>query len=329
MIDCSKEINKFYNEKVRLKDIWNTLAKYRETNLTRLKNGLKRNSKPMYINTINQGSYAMSTIIQHPNNDYDIDVGIIFSRDDLKGSQGGDKTALETRNMVCEAMQDKTFSTPPKVHKNCVRVYYAEGHHVDMAIYRKYINKYGNDVQELASTDWEQSDPEAITKWFNTSVSDKSPDKNNGQQLRRIVRLLKKWSKSRNSWNMPSGLILSILAEQCYNPRTNRDDESFYQTLKAIKNRLISNQKVYNPINGNEITSSDKHSKKVQKLSEKLNEMFDSSKSESLDKLETTQDKKKALLIWNKFFNDDFFSSQNENIATTAILTPNKPWQLC
>ena len=41
----------------------------------------------------------------------------------------------------------------------------------------------------------------------------------------------------------------------------------------------------------------------------------------------TTQDKKKALLIWKKFFNDDFFESQVENVAKSAILTPNQPWR--
>lgn len=84
MIDCNKEMTNFYNEKVRLKDLWNTLVKYREANLKRLTNGLTKNSYPQYSNSINQGSYAMSTIIQHPDNDYDIDIGIIFTKDSLK-----------------------------------------------------------------------------------------------------------------------------------------------------------------------------------------------------------------------------------------------------
>ena len=327
MIDCNKEITNFYNEKVRLKDVWNTLGKYREANLTRLSNGLTKNSNPQYSNSINQGSYAMSTIIQHPDNDYDIDIGIIFTKDALKGTQGGDKTALDTRKMVCEAMQDDKFKKQPAVLKNCVRVYYDEGHHVDMAIYRKYTNDNGVEIQELASTDWEESNPEAITKWFNKAVVDKSPDENNGKQLRRIVRLLKKWARSRNSWNIPSGLILSILSEECYVSVLNRDDESFYKTIKAIKSRLFLNKIVNNPTNGKEITSSDKHKNKVQNLYDKLTEMFDSTKGVNLSELETTQDKKKALLIWKKFFNDDFFESQVENVAKSAILTPNQPWQ--
>lgn len=328
MIDCNKEMTNFYNEKVRLKDLWNTLVKYREANLTRLSNGLTKNSNPKYSDSINQGSYAMSTIIQHPDNDYDIDIGIIFKKDDLKGIQDGDRTALDTRKMVCEAMQDGKFKKQPKVLKNCVRVYYLEGHHVDMAIYRKYTNDSGVEIQELASSDWEESNPEAITKWFNQAVIDKSPDENNGKQLRRIVRLLKKWARSRSSWDMPSGLILSILSEECYVPVINRDDQSFYKTIKAMKSRLYINKSVKNPINNNEITSSDKHKNKVKNLYDKLDEMFDNSKGVNLSELEYSQDKKKALFIWKRFFNDDFFESQIENVAKSAILTPNQPWQI-
>lgn len=322
MIDCNKEITSFYNEKVRLKDVWTMLGKYREANLTRLSNNLN----PKYSNTINQGSYAMSTIIQHPNNDYDIDVGIIFTKDSLKGARGGDKTALDTRQMVCDAMKDDKFNQQPKVLKNCVRVYYLEGHHVDMAIYRKYINTSGVEIQELASSDWEESNPEAITKWFNKAVIGESPDENNGKQLRRIVRLLKKWARSRSSWAMPSGLILSILTVECYVPVINRDDESFYRTIKAMKSRLYIDKSVKNPINNNEITSSEKHKNKVKNLYDKFDEMFNNSKGVNLSELEYSQDKKKALFIWKRFFNDDFFESQIENVSKAVIVNPGKPW---
>jgi len=89
--DCAYEMTKFHNEKVRLsEEEKDKLRGYRDTNLDRLKNGLEKNDEPAYKKDISQGSYAMHTINQHPNNDYDIDVGIIFDREDLKGSQGGE-----------------------------------------------------------------------------------------------------------------------------------------------------------------------------------------------------------------------------------------------
>jgi hypothetical protein len=138
MIDCSTEITDFYKKHVRLtKAQVEKLAEYRETNKSRVENGLKKAEQPLPDRHINQGSYAMRTINQHPDNDYDIDVGVVFNKDDLKGSQGADKSALNSRKMVCDAVQDGRFKKAPEVRQNCVRVYYDEGHHVDMPIYRE------------------------------------------------------------------------------------------------------------------------------------------------------------------------------------------------
>jgi len=90
MYDCSKELLKFYDKHVKLSaEDQKKLADYRDTNIDRVKKGLKDSAKPSPIKFINQGSYAMDTIIQHPENDYDLDVGILFNKDDLVGPRGG------------------------------------------------------------------------------------------------------------------------------------------------------------------------------------------------------------------------------------------------
>ena len=313
MVDCNSELNKFYNEKVRLGNLWNTLGKYRDINLDRLKNGLWNNNSPAYNDTISQGSYSMRTIVQHVNNDYDIDVGVVFNNSKIRNM-----TSKDIKDMVYRAIQDDRFQKAPEVLKNCVRVYYSEGHHVDMAIYRKK-----DDKQELASSDWEESNPEEIVEWFDNAVINKSPDDSNGRQLRRIVRFLKFWSISRKTWDMPSGLILTILAVECYAPIKARDDQAFYDTLKKIKNRLQYNKSILNPLNSKEIVNSDKHKRRVENLYNELQALFD----EYLSELELTKDKKKVLMIWGKFFNSDFFDEYIKNLSCSAIIsTPNKPW---
>ena len=313
MVDCNSELNKFYNEKVRLGNLWNTLGKYRDINLDRLKNGLRNNNSPAYNDTISQGSYSMRTIVQHVNNDYDIDVGVVFDN-----SKIGNMTSKDIKDMVYRAIQDDRFQKAPEVLKNCVRVYYSEGHHVDMAIYRKK-----DDKQELASSDWEESNPKEIVEWFDNAVISKSPDDSNGRQLRRIVRFLKFWSISRKTWDIPSGLILTILAVECYAPIKARDDQAFYDTLKKIKNRLQYNKSILNPLNSKEIVNSDKHKRRVENLYNELQALFD----EYLSELELTKDKKKVLMIWGKFFNSDFFDEYIKNLSCSAIIsTPNKPW---
>jgi hypothetical protein len=328
IFDCSKEMMKFLEEKVRLsKEDKSKLKDYREKNLDRLKNGLKKNNNPMYKKAINQGSYAMNTINQDKDNDYDIDVGIIFEKDDLKGSQGADMTALEARKMVCEAMQDDKFKKQPKVLKNCVRVYYEEGHHVDMPIYRQYEDESGDIVQELASSDWEESDPESITSWYNDAVIEQSPDETNGRQMRRVTRLIKKWAKSRGSWNMPSGFMISVLVDEQYINNLDRDDDSLYQTLKAIRDRLYVDKNIDNPVTGDSISDGKEH------LLKNMYEKLDDALENTLYILEDDEcTYEQAMKAWSKFFNDDFFKDKIENSDDKSndeyrtITAGVKPW---
>ncbi len=330
--NTSKEMMEFLNEKVRLSQKeQNKLRDYREKNLDRLESGLKKNGNPMYKKVINQGSYAMNTINQHPDNDYDIDVGIIFDREDLKGSQGGDMSALDARKMVCEAMQDDRFNKQPEVLKNCVRVYYEEGHHVDMPVYRRYEDEDGNEIQELASSEWKDSDPEAITTWYNDVVIDQSPDTTNGRQMRRVTRLVKKWANSRDSWNMPSGFMISVLIDEKYKDNLDRDDDSLYETLKAIRDRLAWNKNVYNPVTGDSISEGKEH------LLTNMYEKLDDALRNTLNILEEYGcTHEEAMKAWSKFFNDDFFkdkikdeSRNSNNDEYRSITGGAKPWRYC
>jgi len=330
MFDCSKEMMEFLDKKVRLsqkeKD---NLKDYRDKNLKRLRDGLKKNEEPSYHKYINQGSYAMHTINQHPNKDYDIDVGIIFKREDLKGSNGADKTALDARKMVCKAMQDDKFNKQPEILKNCVRVFYEEGHHVDMPVYRTYEDDNGNTIQELASSEWEESDPESITNWYNDAVIEQSPDTNNGRQMRRVTRLIKKWSNSRSSWSMPSGFMISVLVDKEYFDKLDRDDESLYETLKAIRDRLYWTKTLNNPVTGDSISEGKEHL--LTNMYDKLDEVLNNTLY-ILEEDDCTY--KQAMKAWSKFFKDDFFkdkiSSQNDSRDSTSrtIVAPQKPWIL-
>lgn len=125
---------------------------------------------------------------------------------------------------------------------------------------------------------------------------------------------------------MPSGLILTILAVGCYVPPIKaRDDQSLYEILKKIKNRLQYNKSILNPLNLKEIANSDKHKRRVENLYDKLKDLFDN----YLLELESTKDKKRVLMIWGKFFNSDFFDEYIKNLScSTVISTPSKPWRI-
>ncbi len=302
MVDCSKEILKFHNNKVRLpQKEQEKLRGNRKANQDRLKKRLAEQEKPSPVGFVKQGSYAMHTMVQQDDNDYDIDDGVIFLKEDLKGKKGADMASLAARQMVCDALQDDRFNRDPEVRTNCVRVYYDAGHHVDIPVYRE--DPAGSQNYELASSDWKESDPAGVTVWFNQAVIDQSPDKNNGRQMRRMVCLLKKFARSRSSWNMPSGLVLSKLADEKYSADENREDVALYETMRLIHQRLEWDLEVRHPVVANEWLTDGEDDPKTRQLRDKI--------EEALDNLQVLFDedctRKEALKAWKKVFNDDYF----------------------
>jgi hypothetical protein len=212
MFNCNNDIVDFYNTEVALKKTQqNGMRSHRNANRTRLKKGLAKNKNPSLTYNIAQGSYAMHTMVNDKNNDYDIDDGAVFLKDDLCGGKGAELTALSARKMVRDAVDDGSFKTPPEVKTNCVRVFYVAGYHVDIPVYRLL----DDESLELASSSWIGSSPTDVTEWYNSAVINNSPDTNNGRQMRRVTRLLKFYMKSRDGWKkkMPSGFELSVLVD--------------------------------------------------------------------------------------------------------------------
>ncbi len=202
----------------------------RDTCANNVENGLTKNGDPAPVGFQIQGSFAMETVVQHADNKYDIDYGIVFRKESLVG-QRVDKAPRAARQMVADAFKDKRFDSDPIVKTKCVRFPYAAGYHVDMPVYRQSTNIWGATIWEIASGDsWVESRPKAVTKWFDDAVTEKSPDTNNDGQMRRIVCLLKAVEKTRVSYNWPSGFIVSVLVKDKY-VSDQRDDVSFIKTV--------------------------------------------------------------------------------------------------
>ena len=300
MRDCDKYIKEFHNSHVKLLESQKkNMRERRDANRSRLEKGLEK-LEIEFLKFVPQGSYAMHTMIQDDENDYDIDDGIVFDRECLVGEKGGEYTSRKCRELVYDVIcADKSagFSKPPEILKNCVRVYYNDGAHVDIPSYRQ--NEDGS--YEIASSEWETSDPEAVTEWYNSAVMDKSPELTGSRQMRRITLLLKKFSKSRGSWKtkMPSGFVISTLVDECF-VSDDRDDVSLYETMSSISIRLNLNKTVYNPINITQTISSSSDTQfffeKLSSFISELDCLFDSSCVEET-----------ALKAWNKVFKQDYF----------------------
>lgn len=311
MYDLSSKFNIFYNSHVVLPQTEQTnLHSKKDLNIQRLKDGLKEyneENKTTYsiAETCVQGSVAMSTVVQNEDGDYDIDVAVVFDKSAL-----GDKGAQATRNLVANALKRKTkqFNTEPEVKTSCVRIKYADGYHIDFAVYRRYYD-FGNEcwVYEHAGSDWTKRDLRGLNEWFKTQ-NDAS-----GGKLRKVVRLSKMFCKSRDAWkNMPSGLLQTVLCDEKLQNSYDRIDELFYYTMKEIVDRLETGTFVVAPVDNNRVLTP--RQSDTQKMTTWKNRL--KSKLEDLDVLfKDDCTKQDALQAWYGFFNHDFW---NEQVAESS-----------
>ena len=306
MYDLSSKFNTFYSDHVVLaKTDQSELHHKKDLNIQRLKDGLKEyneenNTSYSVIETCVQGSVAMSTVIQNENNDYDIDLAVVFDKSTL-----GDKDAQATRIMVANGLRRKTkqFNEEPEVKTSCVRVKYADGYHIDFAVYRKYYDVW-NDcwVYEHAGSEWTQRELKGLTDWFKTQ-NDASDGK-----LRKVVRLSKMFCKSRSGWkNMPSGLLQTVLCDEKLQDSYERIDELFYYTMSEIVKRLESSTAVSAPVdNGRDLTPRQSDITRMTNWKNRLK-----SKLEDLEVLfKDDCTKEDALQAWYGFFNHEFWNEQ-------------------
>lgn len=316
MYNLNTKLSDFYNDVVRLKEAdRNKLREYKKLNIDRLNSGIdsineKENKSYPHPSVLEQGSIAMHTANRHDDNDYDIDIAIIFPKDSLPSS------ALNSRKLIEKALREKTgnFSKQPEARTNAVTIWYSEGYHVDFAVYRESTDFFGNTINEHAGADWQNRNPQDITIWFNNFVINNSPQKTNGAtvengQFRRIVRLLKKFTKSRENWSLPGGLVISILASECYIPDYHRDDVSLVKTIESIYNRLKYNNQVFNPTDkASELTEKSKYKNEVNRLKDKLKQAV-----KKLEVLSSSDcDEEKAYSAWKWVFNSDFWKIETK-----------------
>jgi hypothetical protein len=323
MFDCAKDVLAYHDERVTLPTAEQTnMRDRRNANRERLKKGLREKGKPAPLEFASQGSYAMKTMVQHPAKDYDIDDGVYFAKSALVGDRGAEMSALQARQMVRDAIDDGSFKKPPEVRKNCVRVYYKAGYCVDVPVYRRVTTKdaWGRETMhnELASSVWKRSDARDVSKWFEGENTRQSPDATNGRQLRRVVREIKKYSRSRESWTnqILSGFGITKLVTECFHADTAREDRALYETMKAIRNRLNFSLVVQHPVTPNETITKGSDDAKARFLREKLTEAIDN----LAPLFEPGCTRTRALKCWDKVYATTFISERDTAPETKSSL---------
>jgi hypothetical protein len=336
MFDCNDDVLAYHDQEVTLPQSERTaMRERRDANRERLKARLKDKGKPLPHEFIRQGSYAMRTMVQDPDNDYDIDDGVYFTQASLRGKDRTDMPATDARVMVCDALKDDRFARQPQVKHSCVRVFYNEGYHVDVPVYR--IRESDGEYELAAGDSWDVSRAADVEDWFNEVNEQSSPDDENGGQFRRITRMLKKFARSRVAWKSQTtaGFTITKLAADGYVSDADREDVALRQTMQAIRDRLTVNLEVDHPVTpGSKLTKGPNDPETAffrDRLSDALKELA------VLDNATCTR--KQALAAWNKVFNTSFFSQRDvaKEAAAAAIAVPHgsgprvisnpaKPW---
>jgi hypothetical protein len=170
--------------------------------------------------------------------EYDLDDGVYFIC-----PESDRKEPATYHDRINKAVDGHADSVVDKT--TCVRVIYADGHHIDLPSY--WLEKDGNTPQLThKSKGYIDSDPKAFKNWVDGKIS----NANSNGQLRRIIRYFKAWKDYREDKNtslkLPSGFILTILSCQKFS-QNNRDDLAFKNTAEAIKTTLNASFTCYRP----------------------------------------------------------------------------------
>lgn len=306
--DFSKELQKFHDECLVLPDeAVNELNDKKDLNIKRLRDGLdqyiKDSGKKYKIEKfVVQGSMAMDTAIQNDENDFDIDVGVIFDANTIIGV--GHR---EIKNIIVDCFLNKwpnQFSKDPEAKRNCVTISYQDGYHLDFALYRhsKGVFSTVEKYEHAGSTTWNKRNPYAINKWFDEQVESK------GEFLRTIVRLSKALVKSSSYSVLPGGLIQTVLLDECF-VSDQRLDLCFYRTLKMVYLRLLLSEDVCNPVDSTlTLIDTEEHRHQVQNYQNII--------KKALDKIDEIENKtvgyNDAARVWNDVFDCDYWNAKLE-----------------
>lgn len=322
MIDCATDVRAYHDQDVTLpKTEQDKMRDRRNANRMRLRHGLAKAGRPAPLEFVKQGSYAMKTMVRDPHNDYDIDDGVYFRALDLVGPRGAEITSLQARQLVRDAVDHGRFKRPPEVRANCVRVLYEAGYHVDLPVYRRVETSavFGEDVHyELAASGgWKRSDARAVSAWYERERA-KSAD---GRQLRRITRVLKKYSRSRYSWRRAilGGFGITVLLAERFCQRA-REDRALYDSMVAVRDRLLGDLLVAHPVTPDDYITRGPDDARARCLRDKLTDAIDS--LQPLFRADCTR--ARALKCWDTVFATTFFSArlENERRATATAAAP-------
>jgi hypothetical protein len=193
-----------------------------------------------------------------------------------------------------------------------VRQPYPEGYHIDIPVYRRVQAKNASgeettEYEHAAGDKWEKSDARAVTKWFNEKVGALKREEKDHNQLRRVVRLTKKFARRQEDWKVKTttGIVMTKLVVDNFVSKEAREEEALHETWKKIQAQLKKSTCVAHPVITGKNLAEDGDAEVT---------FFRDCLNEAINDLAATEvagcTREGAREAWDKVFNTTFFSDQ-------------------
>ncbi len=196
--------------------------------------------KKSEIDIFDQGSYKLHTTIKDCyGGSIDRDVAVMFPLDIEKNSD-----TRKIKKIVRDIL--KVGNRNVSIKEPCINVSYLEKDeewmHIDLPIYAVHNNSVflsrGKELATEGNYSWEEADPKGLNDWLLGYI-------NGNQQLRRMIRFLKKW-KLKEYHNctienkVPPSIGLTILACEEFVTYKDKEEDDDLSALMYLLENIIS-----------------------------------------------------------------------------------------
>ena len=205
-----------------------------DTNVDSLFNALRNDDVfgPYVLAKIPQGSWPHETIIK-PLEDHEFDADVLIklaAHPAWEASPSSYLVQLEAalaRHGTYGAMIDHDTKS------RCVRVIYANEHHVDLVPYR--IHEDGRKaIVNRDVDDWEDTDPEGFTAWI------QAKDKITKRNMRKVIRLLKYLRDHHGTFEATPSVILTALVGAQVTVNRTAANPGYYDDLPTALLHIVN-----------------------------------------------------------------------------------------
>jgi len=311
MADCHAEFQRFRDAIALTSGKRSNLRRSRKELRKRIRKHFTETRKEAAPKFWEQGSYAMHTMVNPLDGEYDIDDGV-YLRDHLGDDRAKWPTPQTVHRWILDAVEGHTNETKDK--RTCVRVIYAGDYHVDLPIYGEDAGNYY--LAETGDKGWHVSDPKALTEWLQGQV------RSRGEQLRRLVLYFKAWAdyQAKRNGKLPSGLIFTILVAEQFRA-DDRDDVAFGHVARGMYERFLTSPLVIrNPVDPAEDLAERLTDEQTQRLRRLLALL-----TEDAALALRTKKKSEACAAWRRQFGDRFPECEDEGEKEEKALKTSAP----